>query len=184
MKVIAFTGAGISKSAGIPTFEEVPHLREKLSIDYKEQHPVDFKRAINSLKDSVKDKKPTKAHLALAKYNVPIITMNVDGLHTKAGSKNVIEIHGNAEKDNIVLYGENILRSQDCIDLFKTTAEQARKNGENVTLLIIGTSMQTQFADGIMYIASSMKMNIKYINKNADEEVPKFLKENCKTKQS
>jgi NAD-dependent deacetylase len=177
MKVIAITGAGISKSAGIPTFEEVPHLKEKLSVSYKEKYPNDFKRAINLLKNNVKDKKPTKAHLALAKYNIPIITMNVDGLHTKAGSKNVIEIHGNAEKDNIVLYGQNILRSQDCLELLKSTKEQAIKDNEKVTLLVIGTSMQTQFPNGIVEIAEYMKIDVKTINKNADEEVPKFLDE-------
>ncbi len=175
MKVIAFTGAGISKSAGIPTFEEVPGLKSKLSVEYKNENPVFFQQAIDSLKNSVKDKQPTKAHLELAKYKIPVITMNVDGLHTKAGSENVIEIHGNAEKDNIVLYGQSILRSQDCLELFKNVEEQARNNNEEVTLLVIGTSMQTQFAEALVFLAKSMNMHVKFINENADEEVPKFL---------
>lgn len=44
--------------------------------------------------DGIKDKKPNDAHIALAEYGIPIITMNVDGLHQKAGSKNVITLHG------------------------------------------------------------------------------------------
>lgn len=87
MKVIAFTGAGISKSAGIPTFEEVDGLKEMLSVEFKKARPIEFREATNLLKSNVKDKEPTIAHKVLAEYNIPIITMNIDGLHQKAGSK-------------------------------------------------------------------------------------------------
>lgn len=50
MKVIAFTGAGISKSAGIPTFEEVEGLKSKLSVEFKEEHPQEFYKTIGALK--------------------------------------------------------------------------------------------------------------------------------------
>ena len=111
MKIIAFTGAGISKSAGIPTFEEIPGIKEKLSIDFKENNPKEFEKAITLLKSNVKDKEPTKAHKILAELDIPIITMNVDNLHTRAGSQNVIELHGNYLQDNIVLYGQEMHRS-------------------------------------------------------------------------
>ena len=115
MNIIAFTGAGISKSAGIPTFEEVPNIKEKLSVEFKIKNPIEFAKVINSLKESVISKQPTRAHKVLAYFQIPIITMNIDCLHQKAGSKNVIEIHGNVEKDNIVLYGQNIHNSSECI---------------------------------------------------------------------
>ena len=49
---------------------------------------------------NVKDKKPTKAHKVLADLQIPIVTMNIDGLHQKAGSRFVLEIHGNYERNN------------------------------------------------------------------------------------
>ncbi len=66
MKVVALTGAGISKSAGIPTFEEIPNLKDKLSVEFKQSNPKAFNEAMNLLKDNVKDKEPTLAHKALA----------------------------------------------------------------------------------------------------------------------
>lgn len=88
----------------IPTFEEINGIKEKLSIGFKERNPNEFNKAINLLMSNVKDKKPTKAHKVLADLQMPIITMNIDGLHQKAGSRFVLEIHGNYERNNIVLY--------------------------------------------------------------------------------
>ena len=179
MKVIAFTGAGISKSAGIPTFEEIPHLKEKLSIEFKEAYPEEFEKAMNMLKTNIIGKEPTKAHFALTKYKIPIITMNIDGLHTKAGSEIVYEIHGNIEQNNVVLYGQGIHYELQSKRLIYNTAYEAEENFEKSLLLVIGTSMQTSFANHLVYLAESSRMKVYYINQNADEEVPKFLEENC-----
>ena len=176
MNIIAFTGAGISKSAGIPTFEEVPNIKEKLSVEFKQENPIEFSKVLNSLKESVKDKEPTKAHKVLAYFQIPIITMNIDFLHQKAGSKNVIEIHGNVEKDNIVLYGENIHNSSDCIKLIDAVSRNAKMSQEKSILLVIGTSLQTQFANSLILYAKSQEMLVFLINDDADIEVPAFLK--------
>ena len=77
-----------------PTFEEINGIKEKLSIGFKERNPNEFNKAINLLMSNVKDKKPTKAHKVLADLQIPIITMNIDGLHQMAGSKKVYELHG------------------------------------------------------------------------------------------
>ncbi|MCR4880788.1 MAG: hypothetical protein K6A44_02400 [bacterium] len=175
MKVVAFTGAGISKSAGIPTFEEVDGLKAKLSVEFRDEHPQEFAEALKSLKKSVEGKEPTKAHKALASLPIPIITMNVDGLHQKAGSRQVFEIHGNYKDDNIVLYGENIHFKDEVIALIIKTAEDAKRNNEEAVFLIIGTSMQTTFAVFLALLAKQRGMNVHYINDNADEEVPMFL---------
>ena len=175
MKFVVFTGAGISKSAGIPTFEEIPGIKEKLSVDFKESNPKDFEEAINLLKSYVKDKKPTKAHKILAKLGLPIVTMNVDNLHTKAGSQNVIELHGNYLKDNIVLYGQEMHGSDKAIKLIQDTAKLAKGNNEKPFLLVIGTSMQTAFANILVLIARANGMKDLYIDKNADEEVEQFF---------
>lgn len=175
MKIIAFTGAGISKSAGIPTFEEIPGIKDKLSVDFKESNPEEFKEAISLLKSNVKDKEPTKAHKILARLQIPIITMNVDNLHTKAGSKNVIELHGNYIQNNIVLYGQEMHGSDEAIRLIQNTAKLAKENNEKAILLIIGTSMQTAFANILVLIARANGMKDLYIDKNADEEVEQFF---------
>lgn len=175
MKFVVFTGAGISKSAGIPTFEEIPGIKEKLSVDFKESNPKEFEEAINLLKSNVKDKKPTKAHKILAELGLPIITMNVDNLHTKAGSKNVIELHGNYLKDDIVLYGQEMHDSDKAIKLIQDTVKLAKENNEKAILLIIGTSMQTAFANILVLIARANGMKDLYIDNNADEEVEQFF---------
>ena len=179
MKIIAFTGAGISKSAGIPTFEEIPGIKDKLSVEYRGSNPKEFQEAINLLKNNVQDKEPTKAHKILAKFQIPIITMNVDNLHNKAGSNNVIELHGNYIQDNIVLYGEEMHDSDKAIKLIQETAQKAKQNSEEAILLIIGTSMQTAFANILVLIARANGMKDLYINQNADEELEQFLKLVC-----
>ena len=176
MKIIAFTGAGISKSAGIPTFEEIPNIKEKLSVEFKEQYPKEFKDEIDLLINNVKEKEPTKAHKILAELEIPIITMNVDNLHTKAGSKNVIELHGNYLEDNIVLYGQEMHDSNKAIKLIQDTANLAKENNEKAVLLVIGTSMQTAFANILVLIARANGMNDLYIDNNADEEVEQFFR--------
>ena len=175
MKVIAFTGAGISKSAGIPTFEEIEGIKEKLSVEFREENPFEFRKAMNLLISNVKDKEPTMAHKILAKHNVPIITMNVDNLHKLAGSSTVIEIHGNYLKDNIVLYGEEMHDAEGALNLIINIAKEAEENNEIATLLIIGTSMQTAFAHVLARIAKAKGMNVFFINDNADKKVELFF---------
>lgn len=177
MEIVAFTGAGISKSAGIPTFEEIEGIKEKLSVEFKEIHPDEFSKAMNLLINNVKDKEPTKAHKILAKFQVPIITMNVDNLHTKAGSKTVVEIHGNYIEDNIVLYGQNMHDSDVALNLIISSAKRAKEKSEDAILLVIGSSMQTAFANVLTLTAKFHGMVVLYIDKNADEEVEQFF--NC-----
>ena len=178
MKVIAFTGAGISKSAGIPTFEEVPGLKDKLSLDFKNAHPEEYKIARDKMIDSMRDKEPTKAHKILAELNIPIITMNIDCLHRRAGSENIIELHGNYVFDNIVLYGQEVLGAQEATTLIMKTAREAKKKGEEAILLVIGTSMQTAFAHTLVWLAKDRGMKVLYIDKDADEQVQEFFELN------
>ena len=175
MRVVALTGAGLSKSAGIPTFEEVEGLKEKLSLDYKNAHPKEFDKIKTKLINNVKDKEPTIAHKALADLQIPIITMNIDCLHQKAGSRLVYQIHGNYKSDNIVLYGQELLFRNESINLLIKTAREAKKFGEDSIFLVIGTSMQTMFANTLVWIAEEERMKVHFINENADKEVPEFL---------
>lgn len=174
--VVSLTGAGISKAAGIPTFQEFPGITEKLSVTYKKSNPQEFNETMNMLKSNCTGKEPTQAHFSLAKYQVPIITMNIDGLHKAAGSEYVLEIHGNVYEDNVVLYGQQIHYAEESVELIYKCGMFCVESAVKGALLIIGTSMQTQFANYLATLAENAGLNVEYINENADEEVPKFLR--------
>ena len=160
MRVVALTGAGISKSAGIPTFEDMPDMQRKLSVDYKNQFPEDFEKTMAALREI--------AHYALAEYGVPIITQNIDGLHEIAGSTEVYEIHGSFRDNNIVLYGEKVHRLREVYDLLK----QGRTSSY---LLIIGTRLGTMIPNGIKLRALELGYQVETILEDADKKVPEVL---------
>ena len=173
--IIALTGAGISKSCGIPTFQETPGLSDKLSVNFRASHPKEFRAAMDLLTRNCSGKNPTAAHRALAQYQIPIITMNIDGLHQAAGAELVLELHGSVAKNNVVLYGQQVLHVDDAINLISALGNYARRNALDGYFLIIGTSMQTQFANYLHRIAVQVGLSAKYINEDADALVPKFL---------
>ncbi len=103
--VIAFTGAGISAESGVPTFRGKGGLWEKYKpeeIATPEAFERDPRRVWEWYKwrmELIARTKPNPGHIALARMEEAgivkaIITQNVDGLHQRAGSKNVLELHG------------------------------------------------------------------------------------------
>lgn len=109
-KVIVVTGAGVSTGSGIPDFASVDSAWDApiprsvaISLPFFEAAPADFWEyykklfAVKSLNTFL----PSKAHLFLKQLEeiaeVQIFTQNVDGLHSLAGSSNVVELHGNAK---------------------------------------------------------------------------------------
>jgi len=107
-KVAVLTGAGISVESGIPAFRtDADGLwktfpMHKASLRYFKENPVDFWNSLGAVGKSFIGAKPNKAHYALAELEkskaVTIITQNIDGLHTEAGSSKVVEFHGNARQ--------------------------------------------------------------------------------------
>ncbi|KAA0006688.1 MAG: NAD-dependent deacylase [Thermoplasmata archaeon] len=104
--VVALTGAGISTESGIPDFRSKDGLWSKFNmdeyghIDNIISNPAKVWKMLRSLINDLRKAEPNPAHIALAKmeemgYLHAIITQNVDSLHQRAGSKNVIEFHGN-----------------------------------------------------------------------------------------
>ncbi len=103
---VFFTGAGISTPSGIPDFRspgsglwEKYDPFEVASLSAFQQRPDRFFDWIKPLYIQSKDAQPNAAHCAIAaaeKQNKVrnVITQNIDGLHQKAGSNNVIELHG------------------------------------------------------------------------------------------
>jgi NAD-dependent deacetylase len=103
---IAFTGAGISADSGVPTFRGPGGLWQKYSPE-ELASPWGFARNPRLVwewyvwrMEIIYKAKPNAAHYALAALErvgvlKAVITQNVDGLHQRAGSKKVIELHGN-----------------------------------------------------------------------------------------
>lgn len=107
-KLVVFTGAGISAESGIRTFRDAGGLWEEVSIEevatfeawQKDQEKVlDF---YNQRRKQVFETFPNAAHLLLAElekdFDVQVITQNVDDLHERAGSSNVLHLHGEIMK--------------------------------------------------------------------------------------
>lgn len=104
---IALTGAGVSTPSGIPDFRGPKGLwrrvpPELFDISYFMSDPMSTWRVFLELYDSLKSVEPNPAHYSLAwleKNEVikAIITQNIDGLHQRAGSRRVVELHGSLE---------------------------------------------------------------------------------------
>ena len=105
--IVFFGGAGVSTESGIPDFRSVDGLYHQqydyppetiLSHSFYKQNPEEFFRFYRN-KMLYLDAQPNAAHKKLAEWEAQgklkaVITQNIDGLHQKAGSKNVLELHG------------------------------------------------------------------------------------------
>jgi NAD-dependent protein deacetylase/lipoamidase len=104
--VVALTGAGISVPSGIPDFRspgtglwENVNPMEVAHIDVFRRDPVRFWSFYGQRFATLEDKEPNVAHLALAELErrgllQTVITQNIDRLHRKAGTRDLIEVHG------------------------------------------------------------------------------------------
>ncbi|MCX6097368.1 MAG: Sir2 family NAD-dependent protein deacetylase [Caldiserica bacterium] len=110
-RIVALTGAGISTAAGIPDFRGpngiyVTHQydpEKTFDIDWFEMDPHYFFEFARDFLTTIDRIHPTQAHGFLAELEQQgllrsAITQNIDGLHQKAGSKNVIEVHGSFQQ--------------------------------------------------------------------------------------
>lgn len=110
--IVFFGGAGVSTESGIPDFRSTDGLYHQqydyppetiLSHSFYCARPEEFYRFYRD-KMLCTDAKPNAAHLKLAKLEQQgklraVITQNIDGLHQKAGSKNVLELHGSVYRN-------------------------------------------------------------------------------------
>src|SRR5688500_7818220 len=101
-RVVVFTGAGVSADSGIPTFRGNEGLWQNFRAEDLatpqafERDPVLVWQWYEMRRDTIRNAKPNAAHLAIARlHDAVVITQNVDGLHKRAGSSDVIELHGN-----------------------------------------------------------------------------------------
>lgn len=178
-KIVALTGAGISAESGIKTFRDSDGLWEGhdvmsvASYDGWIANPKLVLEFYNARRSQLLSVSPNHAHQLLAdlqsKNDICIITQNVDDLHERAGSKNVIHLHGELKKvrstkNPTLIYNwtkdcnlgdqcelgaqlrPHIVWFQEEVPLLETAAEIIM---ECEILLIIGTSLQVYPAAGL-----------------------------------
>ena len=128
--IVFFGGAGVSTESGIPDFRSVDGLYNQqydyppetiLSHSFYRSKPEEFYRFYRN-KMLCLDAEPNITHIKLAELEKAgkckgIVTQNIDGLHQKAGSKNVMELHGSVlrnycEHCNAFMSAEDILHSE------------------------------------------------------------------------
>lgn len=107
-KAVALTGAGISVESGIPAFRGSQGLWEKwdpriFEISFFRKDPVQGWQLLMEMDKMMMDARPNQGHLSLVELErmgilQAIITQNIDGLHHEAGSRDVVEFHGNARR--------------------------------------------------------------------------------------
>ena len=103
-KLVVLTGAGISAESGLNTFRDHDGLWENhkiedvASIGAWIKDPKLVLKFYNERRKNVLDAQPNLAHIGLAEleeyFDIQIITQNIDDLHERAGSKNVLHLHG------------------------------------------------------------------------------------------
>ena len=181
--IVVLTGAGMSAESGIKTFRDADGLWEGhdvMEVATPEGFAANPELVLdfyNRRRRQLFEVNPNQAHMDLARledeFKVTIITQNVDDLHERAGSSNVIHLHGellkvrssNDENDiqkwksdlilgdvckkgyqlrpHIVWFGEDVPMMDKAIEICETA---------NI-LVIIGTSMQVYPAAGLMHYA-------------------------------
>ena len=172
---IAFTGAGASTESGIPDFRGPGGLWKQYKAEEiasrwaLENNTEDFFQFYRMRLHAMKDIKPNRVHYALAEMEKmgiikAVITQNIDGLHKKAGSKVVYEIHGNIREaycdrcgrkyPSDVLLSEDIPRCPVCGGIIRPNVVLF---GEGLPQdQWIGATREAEMADVVLSIGSSL----------------------------
>ena len=107
-RIVVLTGAGVSAESGVPTFRDQGGLWQQYdwqrmaSIEGWTEDPAAVLDFYNMRRRDLIEVQPNQAHLLLAElekhYDVSIITQNIDNLHERAGSTDVLHLHGEITK--------------------------------------------------------------------------------------
>lgn len=200
---VALTGAGISTESGIPDFRSPGGLWQRFKmITFDEfiinrQARQEFWEMKKELLPELLNAKPNEAHYALTKLEKMgllkyIITQNIDGLHQLAGSKQVIEIHGN-NREALCIDCGRFYKIEEIIEFLKEDIADVRCSncggvikpkiiffGESMPerefnlaqtassqchlMLVVGTSLQVYPAAGLPQLAYHSGTKLIFIN--------------------
>lgn len=180
-KVVVLTGAGMSAESGIKTFRDAGGLweghdiMEVASPEGFQKNPALVLEFYNQRRRQLHEVEPNAAHFALTqleeKFEVFVITQNVDDLHERAGNSNVLHLHGELFKARSTYFPKDIFDWKEDINVgtFCPKGAQLRPHivwfGEQVpameeaieiaemadVFIIIGTSLQVYPAAGLSH---------------------------------
>lgn len=202
-KIVVLTGAGISAESGIPTFRDAGGLWEGYDI-YEVATPEGWQKNpalvldfYNERRKGVRKAQPNAGHKALKeleeKYEVVIVTQNIDDLHERAGSTNIIHLHGEilkaqSSRDPNLVYelGEKEIKMGDVCEKGYQLRPHVVWFGEAVPMIeramqeaatadifmVIGTSMAVYPAANLIYYVPAHAK--KYI---IDPNIPDSISE-------
>ena len=174
--IVVFSGAGMSAESGIQTFRDSNGLWE--NYDVKEVATPEAWKAdpdlvtefYNQRRKQIINAKPNRAHLEIARlqdtHNVSVITQNIDDLHERAGSNDVLHLHGNIryskssgpnpEKEYYRIDGTDLTENDLCPDGFRLRPHVVWF-GEPVPMLEKAIEM-TNSATHFVVIGSSLEV--------------------------
>lgn len=183
-KIVFLTGAGISAESGLQTFRDSKDglwenykIEEVCSIQAWDKDPSLVLNFYNERRKQCRAAMPNLAHEIIAKleeqYEVVVVTQNVDDLHERAGSTNVIHLHGELMKsrstvDTKIIYNRvgDVVLGEQCElqsqlrphivffgeQLDETLVNEAIKAAVSCAVfIIVGTSMQVSPANSLPY---------------------------------
>lgn len=189
-KITFFTGAGISRESGLSTFRDSDGLWENHSIEEIATSSAlrrNFEKVnnfYNKRRQEIIKAQPNEAHLLIKKiedyFDVYIVTQNVDNLHERAGTEQVIHLHGEMMKSRSIANNKYVYEQTDDIEmgdrciitnaqlrphvvLFDELLDEddfytARRHiRESDILVVIGTSLQVNPAAGLVAEAVTQK---------------------------
>ena len=194
-QIVVFSGAGMSAESGISTFRDHDGLWENHNIEDVatpqawKKNPELVQRFYNERRFAISNALPNPAHFTISKlqekYNVDVITQNIDDLHERAGSINVHHLHGNIqfakssgpnpEKKFYKINGTQLNLNEDKCDDGYPLRPHVVWFGEEVPMyetvipiidqadifIVIGTSLNVYPAAGLIHYCNPMSR--KYI---------------------
>lgn len=203
-KITVFTGAGISAESGVATFRDTDGLWYNYNVDEVataealKKNPKLVNEFHNTLRAKLKDILPNDAHKALAKleekFEVTIVTQNIDNLHELAGSTNVLHLHGELFKSRSTLNPKKIY---DCFG--DITPDDRAEDGSRLRphtvlfgeypynvdlsykairncdyLLVIGTSLQITYTLNLLASVNN-ETKVIYIDPNPNKDLGEII---------
>ena len=185
-KVVVLTGAGISAESGLSTFRDSGGLwegfdvQEVASIDGWHKNPKKVLDFYNLRRSQAAKVKPNSTHFAIKdledKFEVKVITQNVDDLHERAGSSDVVHLHGELRKarsefdpDEVIEIGDKEIHLGDvavypAASLIHYAKKDARKfiidpTTPETVILSEWTHIQKKATDGVPKLVNELITN-------------------------